>query len=332
MSGTSFLTTVGRDKMASIIAGRISYFKIGEGGFVLSGEISEVIDASASGSQRIYSYTISGGDFPIIDVDQVLNSFVISGEHASFFPDGVLIQIADSVSNNGNYFVATSGASESGGNTIIKVNETIPSPTVDGYLAVSRLPVAKGPTDDAKHFPLAIEELSPSLAVVQSISDASGSGTLSGDGTGTINYKNGNINAVFYNNVAAGNSVVIRFKYHDLKKDASLGEGYTDLESESSLVSVDGKRELFTYRKSFGSDANTVVILRGTGYATIRCKINLNGIEGIDDGRGLTYGGTPYYFEGGVYDTNDVMLGYFTFDKIKKVAPLEIVHTFDFVF
>ena len=89
---------------------------------------------------------------------------------------------------------------------------------------------------------------------------------------------------------------------------------------------------MFTFTKSFGADVDTFLEVRGTSYATLRCNMKLQGSEGIDDGRGATYGGIPYYFEGGVFDDDDVMIGYFTFDKQRKVAPLEVSHTFDFVF
>jgi hypothetical protein len=332
MSGSAVKTTVGLDAIAQAILERISYFKLGEGGFVLSPEVTEVIEAAASGSQSTYTHTVSGGDFPIIGVDTGAKEFEISGEHAEFFPDGALVKIENSTGNNGNYTVSPGGATESGGNTFITMNETVPDSTPDGLLYVSRLPIAIGPTDDSTHYPMVVEEVTPGLSVVQTMTDTTGSGGLTGNGTGTVNYKNGELSVTFTTPVTAGNIVRVRFKYHDLRKDASVGTGYTDLESANSPVAADGNPELFTFTKSFGADAYTTITFRGTGYATVRCTMTLQAVEGIDDGRGLTYGGTPYYFEGGIFDSDDVMLGYFTFDKQRKVAPLEIVHTFDLIF
>jgi hypothetical protein len=332
MSGTAVRTTVGLDAIAQMVMDRISYFKIGEGGFTLSSEVTEIIEESATGTESTYTHTVSGGDFSVIGVDAVANEFEISGEHADFFPDGALVKVENSSGNDGNYTVAPGGATESGGNTFIVVNEDFTDSTPDGLLYVSRLPVAIGPTDDAKHFPLVVEEVTPGLVVVQTMTDTTGSGTLTGNGTGSVNYKNGSLSVTFTSPVAIGNIVRVRFKYHDLKKDASAGVAYTELESESSPLAADGNPELFTFTKSFGADADTKVEFRGVGYATVRCTIKLQAVEGIDDGRGATYGGTPYYFEGGIFDDNDVMLGYFTFDKQRKVAPLEVVHTFDFIF
>jgi len=332
MSGTTFLTSAGRDAVANSLFLRISYFKLGEGGFALSPEVTEVIESVATGLLKDYSFTISGGDFPIIGVVTGTKTFEIFGEYQDFFPDGVMIIVEGSTGNNGKYTVATGGASEAGGNTFITVNEVVSSATIDGDIYVSRLPVAIGPTDDSKHYPLVVEELTPGLAVVQTMTDTTGTGNLTGDGTGTVNYKTGALAVSFTDIVAAGNSVVVSYKYHDQKKDASVGSGYTDIEAEQSPLAPDGNHELFSYDKSFGADVDTEVILRGATYATVRCKMKLQAVEGIDDGRGSTYGGIPYYFEGGVFDEDDVMLAYFTFDKQRKVIPLEIYHTLDFVF
>jgi hypothetical protein len=332
MSGTAVIPSAGKDKIAAMLLDRISYFKLGEGGFVLSAEVTEVIDASASGTEDNYTHTVAGGDFPITDVDIGSQEFEISGEYAEFFPDGVLITVVDSTGNNGNYTVSPGGVYEGGGSTTIEVNESIPSATVDGNIFVSRLPIAIGPTDDSTHYPMVVEEVTPGLSVVQSMTDTTGEGALTGDGTGTVNYKSGVLDVTFSSLVTAGNIVRIRWKYHDLKKDASGGASYTELESEGSPLAPDGNPELYTYTKQFGADVDTKVVLRGTGYATVRCEMKLQSIEGIDDGRGLTYGGTPYYFEGGVFDDQDVMIGYFTFDKERKTAPMEVFHTFDFVF
>lgn len=332
MSGTVTLTTVGRDAIAFSLMQRVSYFKLGEGGFVLSQEVSEQIEDAATGVDSDYEYTISGGDFAIIGVDTGTKTFEISGEHSEFFPDGVLVSVEDSSGNNGIYTVDVGGASESGGNTFITVVEVVPSAAADGILYVSRLPISIGPSDDSTHYPLVVEELTPALSVVQSVSDTTGTGMLTGNGTGTVNYKTGSLSVSFVSPVGAGNSIRVRFKYHDSKKDASAGVGYTDIEAAQSPLAPDGGRELFSYTKVFGSDVDTEVILRGVGYATVRCKMKLQAVEGIDDGRGTTYGGTPYYFEGGVFDNDGVLLAYFTFDKQRKVAPLEISHTLDFIF
>jgi hypothetical protein len=332
MSGSGVKTTVGLDAIANMLQAQISYFKIGEGGFILSPEVTEVIDASASGAEDNYTHTISGGDFAIIDINLVTNEVEISGEYADFFPGDVLVRIENSSGNDGAYTVDSGGATESGGNTFIKFNETIPVDTADGLIYVTRLPVAIGPSDDSTHYPLVVEEITGISTVVQSVTDTTGEGGLTGDGTGTINYKTGALDVTFDDPVGAGNVVRVRFKYHDRRKDASVGVAYTDIEAIGSPLASDGNPELFTFTKSFGADVDTEVIVRGTGYATVRCKMKLQAVEGIDDGRGSSYGGTPYYFEGGIFDSNDVLIAYFTFDKQRKVAPLEIVHTFDFIF
>ena len=332
MSGSGVKTSVGLDHMAEILQERISYFKLGEGGFVLSPEVTEVIDSTASGTEDTYSYTISGGDFAIIGVNLTNNDIEINGEYSDFFPDSILVRIENSSGNDGNYTVSVGGASEVGGNTFVVLDEALSSATADGTIYVTRLPIAKGPTDDSVHYPLVVEEIAAGPVVVQSISDTTGEGDLTGDGTGSVNYKTGALSATFDLAVTGGNIVQVRYKYHDKRKDASAGSSYTDLESEGSSVLTDGNPELFTFTKEFGADVDTKVIVRGTGYATVRCYMKLQAVEGIDDGRGSTFGGTPYFFEGGIFSDDDVLLGYFTFDKQRKVAPSELEHTFDFVF
>jgi len=402
MSGSVVFTTVGRDEMVEILRARISYFKLGEGGFLLSGETTEVIDASAAGGVKSYPWTISGDDFSIIVVDLGSNYFQIAGEHASFFPDYARIKVEGSTSNDGIYTIAVGGATEVGGNTRLVVEETIPSAAADGELYVDHRPVAAGPTSDAMHFPLVVEEVTPAFVVVQSLTDTTGTGALTGDGSGTINYKSGELTAEFTSNVLAGNIVRVRFKYRDRAKSAAGGLAYTDLESSKehavtgvdqgskefyvaglfaasfagvpkikidgstgndglytfvaatevggntyievsepipdatvdgtlSGVAADGNPEFYTFTKLFGADADNYIEFRGTGYGTIRCHIKLQLVEGIDDGRALTYGGTPFYFEGGVFDDNDVLIAYFTFDKERKTGSVEIEHTVDMV-
>jgi hypothetical protein len=400
MSGGVVFTSVGRDEMVKILQARIKYFKLGEGGFVLSGETIEVIEASEPAGKKIYDHVITGGDFDIVGVAQVetgqhtgpdnsadlvdsgaawtvnefagdkvnnltdgsdgvgvsntattvvavlsggtdddwdisdqyqidINKFTIAGLYASYFPVGARVKVEGSTGNDGLYTVEA--VVEAGGDTIIKVEEAIPSAVIDGSLYVNHLPIALGKTTGGTHYPLVVEELTPGLVVVQSISDTTAEGVLAGDGVGTINYKNGSLHIVFNSDVGVGNSVRVRFKYHDARKDASGGSGYTYLESSGSPVAADGERELFTFTKEFGADAETIITFRGVGFGTIRCTLKLQLWEGIDDGRGATYGGVPFYFEGGVFDDNDVLLAYFTFDKERKTGSVIIEHTVDFV-
>lgn len=330
MSGGVIFPTVGRDAIVQMIMDDISYFKFGEGGFVLSGETTEEITASAAGGQATYTYTISGGDFSISDVNLGSNYFEFVGEYAEYFPVGARIYVEGSIANDGYYTVASAAEPAFSGNTQVTVEETIPDATPDGLLYVSHLPLATGPAIDATHWPMVVEEVTPGDAQVQVLTDTVGDGTLTGNGSGTIDYKNGDLAVTFTANVTAGNIVRVRFKYRDVRKDAAGGLAYTDLESVDSPIAGDGLHELYTFTKLFSADVETYVEFRGTGYATIRCHLKLQSSEGFDDGRGLTYGGTPFYFEGGVFDDEDVMLAYFTFDKQRKTGAIVIEHTVDF--
>ena len=332
MSGGVIFTTVGRDKMVDILKDKISYFKLGEGGFVLSGETTEVIDAShAGGDNKVEDYTIAGGTFSILTADTSSNYFEFVGEKASFFPDYAMVKIDGSTGNDGLYTVAAGGVSEVGGNTRVVVEETIASAIADGILYVDHLPVAIGPSVDTRHWPMVVEEVTPSLAVVQSVSDTTGAGNLTGDGTGTVNYKTGLLNVTFTSNITSGNIVRTRFKYHNSRMDAANGLAFSELEADSSPIAGDSLHELASFSKEFDVDAQTYIEVRGTGYATIRCHLKIQYSEAIDDGRGASYGGVPYWFEGGIFDEEDVLLAYFTFDKVRKTGSLEMIHTVDFV-
>jgi len=334
MSGDTIMTAVGRDAIAKMIMDNASYFKFGEGGFVLSGEAIEIIEDSASGTDNIYNYTVTGGDFEIVDVDTLTKTFSISGLYSTYFPAGTQIAVEGSTANDGKYTVAS--ASEGGGQTDIIVNETIPDATIDGNLYVDHLPIARGYTTDATHHPCVVEEISPGPIVVQSMSDTTGTGNLTGTGgSGTVNYKSGLLHIVFNSNVGIGNQVRIRFKYHDVRKIAAVGEAYEDLESALSPDAPDGEPELFTYRKYFGGgtppDTDSVFTSRGAGYGTVRGVLKLREWEGIDDGRAATWGGIPFYFEAGVFDADDVLIAYMTFDKTRHTGGNIVRHKIDFV-
>lgn len=333
MSGGSVFTTIGRDKFVQVLQDALTYFKFGEGGFVLSGVATEIIEAAAVGGVDTYDYTVTGGDFAIIGVDQGTKKFTINGDYVGYFPVGTLISVEGSVGNDQNYTVVTAVLSV--GDTVIEVAEAIPSAIVDGVLYASHLPIAIGPGADTTHWPLVVEERTPGDVLVQSVTDTTGTGSLTGDGTGTVNYKNGDLHVEFAAPVGAGNRVQVVFKYHDQRKDAALGQGLTDLEAALSPVAPDGNPELFSYSKDFGGgtppDTEAVITFRGVGYGTIRCVLRLREGEAIDDGRGLTYGGVPFLFEAGVFTADDVMVAYMTFDKTRHAGSTVIRHTVDFV-
>jgi len=333
MAGGSVFTTIGHDEFVRMLMNELTYFKFGEGGFVLSGETNETIDAGAAGGNDTYSYTVTGGDFPIIDVDTGAKEFTIDGDYQVYFPIGTMIEVEGSTGNDGSYVVAAVSLVSS--DTVVEVEEAIPSAVIDGDLYVSHLPIAKGPTTDTRHFPLRIEERTPGDVLVQSVTDTTGTGVLSGDGSGTVNYKTGELTVTFDSDVGSGNNVKVYFKYHDVRMDATLGQGFTDIEAATSAIMPDGEHELYSFEKEFGGgsppDSSSVITFRGTGYGTIRCTIRLREWEGIDDGRASTYGGTPYFFEAGIFTSDDVMIAYMTFDKERHTGSNIIQHTCDIV-
>jgi hypothetical protein len=327
VAGGSVVTTLGRDKISQLIGDNIAYFKIGEGGFNLSGLATEIIDAASPGWINIYDYTITGGDFVITDVNVGTKKFEVAGKKAGYFPDGTQIRVEGSTGNDGVYTVA--GTTEFV-DTLIEVEEVIPSGVVDGIIYADHLPIALGPVSDATHYPLRVEELTPGDVLVQHVEDTTGIGDLTGSGAseGTVNYKSGALHVEFENDVAVGNKVVVKFKYHDTRKAAVSGEGYDKLMADDSPIAPDGDPELYSYKKLVEPGD---IVFRGVGWGTVRCTMTLAAGEAIDDGRGASYGGIPYYFEMGIFDSDDVLLAYMTFDKERKTGAVTITHTIDVV-
>jgi len=318
MSGSIILTTVGRDEIAKYLVGEVSgkihKFRLGEGGFLKSTLVEDVIEASATGLEYHYTYTVTGGDFDITDVTIGTDTFKVAGDKTEFFVTGAQARVIGSTGNDGNYTVASS--SFAAGETSIVVDEDVTDATVDGKIFIDRLPILKGPSIDSYHHPMKVVEYN-GVTPVQTIEDTTGTGDLTGDGTATINYKYGTLDINFAVNVTAGNSVVVEYKYANtpIAPDASK----TMLDSQSATG-------LFTFEKEFIPADFT---FRGVGLGTERVKCFLTSSEGIDDGD--SYGGTPYFFEGGVFDEDDVMLCYFTFDKERKRGSTTITHNVDFI-
>lgn len=72
-------------------------------------------------------------NYAITAVNAGSKVFTIAGEYASTFTVSSVLDIQGSTGNDGEYTVAS--AIESGGNTLITVNETVPDSTADGDLS-----------------------------------------------------------------------------------------------------------------------------------------------------------------------------------------------------
>jgi len=401
-------TTLGRDEIVQYIKSKLEdggYFKLGEGGFVLSGLTIEVIDAGAVGGNSEYNYVVSGGEFDIIGVSIAADTFTIDDDYVSYFPIGTKIVVDGSSGNDGTYTVKSRGVIA--GDTVIEVEEDVTNATADGVLYVDHLPIARSLAtpggDDSYHWQLVVVEYTPLFgiigvdtvsetftisgdhqstfpagtefraqgstgndglytvksvslsagdtvievneditditvdgglkAVVQKLKDTTGVGNLTqtvpggGTGTGTVNYKTGGIHAEFENDVAAGNEVATEFKYHDIAKAPVAAK--TMLEADDPSIDISGI-DFFSFQKEFdGSDASTKIVFQGAGTGKLKCYVYMHEYEGIDDGYGTSYGGTPFYFEGGLFDGDGDLLMYFTFEKERKTGATTISHVID---
>ena len=314
--GQSVFVTVGRDAIVSHMRDFIYKFKMGEGGFIKSELVTEEIPYM--GSSIVYN--IGGGEFSIINIDQGAREFTVSGELSLKLVVGAKIRVEDS-DNIGIYTVASFGVSGVN-NTLVEVEESIPSVVVEGKIILDVLPICKGPTSaGVLHHSLAIrvyEDASP----VQVLEDVGGIGVLtqtsgSGFGEGTINYKTGLITLSGIVSGTGTMTVFVEYKYANTNRSPVPSKTMLDSEGDSSL---------YTFEKILEEDD---FVLRGPGYATLRVNVELSESEAIDDGLSSHGGGIPFFFEGGLYDEEDVLLLYFTFEKTKKYGSVTVSHTVD---
>lgn len=140
-----------------------------------------------------------------------------------------------------------------------------------------------------------------------------GDGTLGGDGSGTIDYETGVYAVTFGSAVDVG--WFVRASYHAYRIPLAPSEGKTALESEQDA-------SLYTFSKDFVAGD---LVFQGVGTGRVRVTLNVLASEGNDDGSG----NSPYYYEGGLFSVNGVLLAYFTFPGVKKTASGAFSKVFD---
>ncbi len=75
----------------------------------------------------------------ITAVDQTDDEFTVAGDHTAEYTAGKKIRVVSSTGNDGHYTIAKEGASLDTGNTVIPVDEQIPSAVADGQLHLGSL-------------------------------------------------------------------------------------------------------------------------------------------------------------------------------------------------
>lgn len=306
------LTDDGADEVvrraANLVTGDLfSYFKLGEGGFNLSDLVTETNKVTGDGSKN-YEFTVDKlpvgrNTFEVTDGTQVVTddgSGNLTGDGSGTINYKTGEVSVDFDSNVG------SGAGIS------------PSYKYHGVFSEEKTKViATSPSGGAKGIFFGIIDKLPIAEATLSIDDGQdtpqvvtddGSGNLTGDGSGTVDYENGEIRVIFSSDVPEGNEITATYKYDGAPKEPV--STYSDLESESDP-------NLYTFTKSFGVDSKTTVTNLGNG--KVLCKVHLDLWEALDDGEG----NPPYFFEGGLFSENDVLVGYFTFSKMKKEGSRE---------
>jgi len=281
--------------------GYISYFKLGEGGYALAaGTTSEQI--ATGGGVTDYTGTITIGDMPLAPGEVEITDGTQSLTDAS--ADGTLSGDGSGTVDykTGEVTVSFNSAVTLGTpiNAVFKIrgadSAAVTKDAGNGDNSV-------GPYQVFLEYRPVLESSITIAAGAQTITD-DGAGNLTGDGFGVVAYDSGRLYFFFDDPVHELEEISVEYQYKYASADPGSTTTKTDLDSEASPI-------LFTFEKAFTSDQISVV---ETGAQRLRCVIELEPFEGIDDGNGQP----PVFFEGGLFSESDVMMMYFTFQGFEN--------------
>lgn len=274
--------------------GYYSYFKLGEGGYGLP--VSATTEQIATGDGGTdYTGTISNtplapGEVEIDDGAQTLADDGIGG----FTGDG-----SGTVNYKTGEVDVTFNAAVTGGTGIDATYKTRggPSPIV-----TKKLGNGDG-TVGTYNYVLDHKPVSPSSITIddggsQTLTD-DGAGNLTGNGAGIVDYDTGRVVFDFNAAVHELRAIAVEYKYTNAPSVPADPTSKSDLDSETSSA-------LYTFTKSF--EAGTIAFVEDVA-GRLRCRLQLELYEGIDDGSG----NTPVFYECGLFSESGVMMKYFTF-------------------
>ncbi len=314
-----FQTWRGRDEWIKylgglVTGGSIKYFKLGEGGWRPSPEYSEQIGTGIGSITVLCTFSA----VPILNESVTitcLGKTLIDDGNGNLTGDGT-----GTINYKAGTAVATFTISIPGGTA---VNATYKTRGRISRNLVQDIGEGDGGTKNYSDTLVAIPVRESSVTVSDEdaqvlVDDGAGSlvpaaGTPGG--SGTINYATGAISVSFLNNVPNGNPVRVTFKYEG--EPQAPDPGKEDLESEDYSY-------LYTFTKDFSPGD---IVFQGVGTGRSRVTITVGTSEANDDGTG----NAPFFFEGGIFDDNDVMVCYFTFPGFKKTGSVSFSHVIDLV-
>ena len=326
------LTNDGRDALAQFFtgmtaAGKLSYFKLGEGGWSTSTLDTEVAGVGDGG----VSYDGTLLFIPVIEstltISEAGGQSVTDTPNSPYDGSGVLSGDGSGTINykTGEWEVTWNAAVVSLDIINAQYRHWGALSDLKTYANVEGGPTGIAGNGGAGPYSAVMRFARPGIRIAQNtitVSDGGstpqvltddGAGNLIGDGTGEVNYETGEINFIFTNAVPTVQTIQITYKYD--------GAPIQPIETLSDLIS-ESDPDLYTFQKSF-----TIVPLDPTSgdiweesTGRLRAKVRLEAWEGIDDGNG----NPPSFFEGGLFLDNDVMLAHFTFTKSIKRGATEI--------
>jgi hypothetical protein len=322
---------VGRDELAGFLGailtdGYVKSFKLGEGAWSASAITVEQINVGNGGA--VYSDTTPApanastiSRLPLVPGTVSISAGV--GHNASdLFSDGGLYDATGSLIGTVNYktgeWSLTYLTPVPGGTAIDARYSSRGKEEIKGEDLAPGAGSAGPFNGTLTCFPLVPGMLTITDADVQVVTD-NGDGTLGGDGTGTIDYETGVYAVTFTDPVAL--LFFVRATYHAYLIPTVPQESRTELVSESATGLEQG---LYTFSKDLSPGD---FVFQGVGTGAVRVTLTVDAAEGNDDGSG----NPPFYFEGGLFSNNGVLIMYFTMSGVKKTASGALTKIFDLV-
>lgn len=314
--------------------GVVSYFKLGEGGWTPSVEISSVV-TSTDGSKTI-SGTVPGP--PVVPLSVIITAPTLTATEfgtltdistgSSYDGTGTLVHAVHgkigTISYKTGVFTATFPDVIPGGHDVTCARKhwgQFSGPKSFEIEEGDGGKVYAGTVDCHPILPGSVRVTDGAASSPQVLVD-DGAGNLVGagpPGVSTVDYDLGLVNVTFTANVPGGQFVMVTAQAQGVPRSPEPGESDLGAVTEAGLYVP----SLFTFRKTFVPSADMSFSAARTVTITMRLLVG----EANDDGNG----DAPFFTEGGLFSVNDTMLAYFTMPGIDKTGSSTWQRQMDFI-
>jgi hypothetical protein len=312
---------------ALVSGGVVSYFKLGEGGWIPSAEVSSVV--TSTDGTKVIAGTIAGP--PVVPRTMTFSGPGAIGTltdtvSSPYDGTGALVHHTHGKIGTINYksgvFTAEYPGVLAGGQDVSCVRKHWGQFSGPKPFEISEGDGGKvyaGTVDCHPIFPGSVR-VTDGAASPQVLTD-NGLGVLSGDGSGTVDYDAGLVNVTFTSNVPGGQFVMVTAQAQGVPNPPHPGAADLGSVTEAGVYVP----SFFTFTKAFVP--STDMAFQGVGTRTVRITMALLAGEANDDGNG----DAPFFTEGGLFSANDTMLAYFTMPGIDKTGSSTWQRQMDFV-